>query len=351
MALLTEEEIASRVAALQQASEDRFIERSEELHDAARRYTFVRPLTDSYANILDAIENVERRFMIGLHELDIRTRGFGPKELVLVTGFSHAGKTQLVNTTILNNRDKRILFFSMDDPSEMILIKLVCMHTGVNAEELERRIKAGDEKSKQALREAATTVFSNLIVVDESLGLAAMDQAIAEATEWWGEDPQLVVIDYLGSMQSDGADDGDGGIKRKAQALKRWVKDKDFPTMVLHQNTRSNGGPGKPVTLTSGGFGGEAEATFVIGVRRKADNIEAEEFVRQRERNTVTLHLVKNKRPPGKKTGPDGIDFFMDPDTGLIRQLRDGDRPVPTTGLTNVKDAMRAREEQLRDAS
>lgn len=328
------------------AAEDRVEAVAVEQRDRAAIYKYVRPLSDSYVNVLDAIENTERRFMLGLHDIDIRTRGFGPKELVLVTGFSHAGKTQLVNTTILNNKDRRILFFSMDDPAEMILIKLVCMHEGVDAESLERSIAAGDERSKLILKQAATQVFDKLVIVDESLGLAAMDRAIREATEYWGGfGPEIVIIDYLGSMQSDGADDGDGGIKRKAQALKQWVKDKDFPTMVLHQNTRSNGGPGKPVTLTSGGFGGEAEATFVLGVRRKRDDLDLDEFLRQREENTVTLHLVKNKRPPGKKTGPDGIDFYMNPDTGLIRQLRDSDRPAPTQGLTSAKDALAARKE------
>jgi replicative DNA helicase len=73
---------------------------------------------------------------LGLGEIDQLTRGFRPQDLVLVTGFSHSGKTQLVNTMILNNPDKRILFISLDDPAEMIVTKLVAMHCKTSAETL-----------------------------------------------------------------------------------------------------------------------------------------------------------------------------------------------------------------------
>jgi hypothetical protein len=351
MTVLDSETIAQRVAAAQSAatlSEGERVAAAQERHatiteaqvQSTRAYQYVRPLSDSYANVIDAIENVEHRFMFGLEQIDMRTRGFGAKELVLITGFAHAGKTQLVNTAILNNKDRRILFFSMDDPAEMILVKLACMAQGVDAETLERRIKQGDERSKLALQQAATLTFQNLIVVDESLGLTAMDQAIREATAYWGGiGPDAVFIDYLGSMASDGADESDGGgIKQKAAALKRWVKDKPFPTIVLHQNTRSNGRPGAPITLLSGGYGGEQEATFVIGVRRKRDDEDLDGFVRDQHANTVTLHLVKNKRPPGKKTATEGVDFWMEPNTGVIRMRRDDDRGGVTDG-TSEDDA------------
>ena len=64
---------------------------------------------------------------------------------VIVTGFAHSGKTQLTNTMIVNNPDKKILFFSLDDPAEMILAKLVAMQTDVPASLLEDRIRDGDE--------------------------------------------------------------------------------------------------------------------------------------------------------------------------------------------------------------
>ena len=39
----------------------------------------------------------------GLASIDVLTRGFRPSDLVVLTGFAHSGKTQLVNTMISNN--------------------------------------------------------------------------------------------------------------------------------------------------------------------------------------------------------------------------------------------------------
>lgn len=241
--------------------------------------------------------------------------------------------TQLVNTAILNNLDKRILFFSMDDPAEMILLKLTCMYAGIPADELERQIHRGDEEAKATLRHAATDIFKNLIVVDDSLGLGSMDKAIEEAKHLWGAPPDLVVIDYLELMQGDSvSDDANANVKKKSQSLKKWVKGKDWPTVVLHQGTRSGSEPGKPITLTSMAYGGEQEGTIVIGVRRKKDNRDADVWERQTHENTVTLHVVKNKRPPARITKADGLDLHMDKQTGLIRTIRPGElQGAPTT--------------------
>lgn len=344
MPLLTDEEIAARAAAVQAAADQRLTHHAQVEMDRTASYKYVHPLVSTYESVLESIRTSEQRFSLGLAELDVRTRGFGPKELILVTGFAHSGKTQLVNTAILNNRDKRVLFFSMDDPAEMILLKLVCMLHDVDAETLERRIREGDAKAKHMLHEAATLTFENLIVVDDSLDLVAMTRAIEEATAYWGAPPECVIIDYLGSMQ--GGDMGDEGIKSKVAGLKGWVKDKPFPTVVIHQNTRSRGAPGEPITLLSGGYGGEQEATILIGVRRKRDAQELEPYERDNHQNTVTIHVVKNKRPPGKTTPPDGIDFYMNPATGLIRPMHDDDRPVIRHGLTSAQDALRARDAQ-----
>ena len=297
------------------------------------KYEYVRPLSDSYASLIETIENTEQRFMLGLDPIDVRTRGFGAKELVLLTGFAHSGKTQIINTAICRNKDKPILFFSMDDPSEMILNKLVCMETGVDAETLERRIRGGDEKAKLSLRQAATATFRKLVVVDESLSLGQMTKAVAEFEAMQGCQPAVVIIDYVASMQGEIVDE-DGGIKSKMAALKRWVKDKPFPTIAIHQNTRSRGGPGEPITMLSGGYGGEQEATFVLGVRRKKDWDALDAWERDRFKDTVTIHLVKNKRPPGKLTNPDGIDFLMDAATGMIK---------PISEFSSAQEAMASR--------
>lgn len=332
---LTEEEIRDNLAALREASAARQSEAEAVGVRQADGMRYVHPLSVAADAALEAIENEDERFMLGLYEIDLRTRGLGAKELMLITGFSHSGKTQLINTAILHNRDKRILFFSMDDPEEMILIKLVCMLTDTDAETLERKLRNRDTDARLKFRQAATHTFANLAVVDQSLGLVEMDKAIEEYKRLHGGVPHVVIIDYVASMHGDG--DEDDGIKRKVAALKRWLKDKPFGVIAVHQNSRSNGAPGEPITMLSGGYGGEDAATFIIGVRRKKDWKELDGFAREQHESTVTLHLVKNKRPPGKLTSTDGHDYEMNRDTGLIRARREN--------LTTAEEALAAKRD------
>lgn len=311
---LATEELQARLAALKAQPEP------------PKEYRYVKPFSSTVDGILSSLKSSDGRFALGIGPVDTLTRGFGPKELVFITGFAHSGKTQLVNTAILNNLNKRILFFSMDDPAEMILLKLTCMYAQMPADELEHLIHADNKEAQDTLKRAANDIFKNLIVVDDSLGLSNMDKAIAEAQDMWGADPDLVVIDYLELMSGNGnSDDANSNVKSKSQALKGWVKGKNWPTVVLHQGTRSGSEPGKPITMTSMAYGGEQEATIVIGVRRKKDDRDGDIWMRQTHENTVTLHVVKNKRPPAKITKPDGLDLFMDKQTGIIRTLRPGE--------------------------
>lgn len=334
--LLTPEQIEANLADLRAAQSARQSEAEQSIARRSDGMRYVHPLSDAADAALEAIENKDERYMLGLHEIDYRTRGFGAKELVLVIGFAHSSKTQVLLNSILRNRDKRILFASLDDPAEMVLLKLTCMHLGVDAETLERQIKAGDGNSRLALRQAATHTFANLIVVDDSISLSNLDVAIEEATAVWGAPPQVVMIDYLASLRGEGGENEDDGVKRKAAAVKRWCKDRPFPTIVVHQNSRSRGAPGEPITMMSGGYGGEQEATFVLGVRRKRDLESLDDWQRKHHQDTVTLHLVKSKRPPGKLTPIEGVDLFLDPSNGRIGPLREN--------LSTVDEAIAARE-------
>ena len=229
------------------------------------------------------------------------------------------------------------------------------MTTGFNADILERRVRQGDETAKVELKTAAVDTFKNLIVVDESLGLSAMTQAVAEATAYWGAEPEAIIIDYLELMQGNAfSDDASANVKAKSQAVKRWVKEQGCPVIVVHQATRSKGAPGQPITMLSMAYGGEQEATMVIGVRRKRDDQSLDSWDRQCEQDTVTIHLAKNKRPPARVTPAEGVDFFMEPETGLIRALRDADRrgqqALPDTSVvaSSASDALRLAQERMK---
>lgn len=324
---LSDEAIAGKVSALKSgggllgpAVSAAAVDGSASFPSAARR-SFVKPLLSAAEGLIESLR-IEDGIGTGLLELDALTRGFRPSDFVIFTGFAHSGKTQLVNTMILENPAKRVLFFSLDDPAEMILAKLVAMYTGIPSEQLEARVRAGDPEANAIIREAAESTFENLLVVDDVIGITSMQEAVKEATEVWGRKPDAVVIDYLEMMPGSGVADDDGAnIKQKANSLKAWAKHAPFPIICLHQGTRSNAKPGNPITLLSMGHSGEQQATIVLGCRRKRDRDDLEGWERQNIEDTITVHIVKNKRPGGRCTHFEGIDFYMHAPTGMIRPL------------------------------
>ncbi len=137
-------------------------------------------------------------------------------------------------------------------------------------------------------------------------------------------------------------------VPAKAQFLKSFGRRHDIPLMVLHQTSRTSGADGKKLTMSSGSFGGEQQATTVIGVRRKKYEIASEinELQEKLERNhseraqdrldelkhdqriheyTLTMSLLKNKRPAGSLV--DDVDFELDVRTGRLWELKNGELP------------------------
>lgn len=314
VALMTDDEVLAALAIVQQENQARYAEQDAvRAVNAKARYKYVRPLTEAADNLIEYLQNTDGRILLGLPEVDLLTRGFGAGELVYIIGFSHAGKTQVFLTMVCNNRDRRIVLFTMDEPAELVLTKLVCMRTRSNAENLEARVKAGDQEAISRVRRIARDDFRNLIVVDQSMHLDDCTRAVAEATDYWGAPPDLVGMDYLELLRTD-----DTEVDRKSQALKGWVVGQPFPVVCLHQGSRGNAGGGQKLTMRSGKYGGEQEAIMLLGVRRQRDLDDIDEYTRQREADTVEVSIIKNKRPPSRLGE---YSYYLDPSCGLILPL------------------------------
>jgi hypothetical protein len=154
------------------------------------------------------------------------------------------------------------------------------------------------------------------------------------------EQVKAVVFDYASLLE--GAED----VKAKITALKSWGKREHVAMFVIHQASRTSGSAGRKMGIDSGEYGGEQQSTHVIGVRRKkyahyaqigaledkianASNPTAIENYHQRikelrevlipqDENTITISLVKNKRPPCELI--DDEDYLIDQDTGKLRR-------------------------------
>lgn len=329
-------------------------------------YRYYTPLEEAADDYVHWAQRPNERIYIGVDEFDRAMRGTAPGELTLIVGYAHSGKTLLITELLLHNRDRRVALFTPDETRTLVLIKLVSVLHGIPAEELELQIAADNAEAIELVRSTARDQFPNLAVFDESLSLSDMDRALTEVEHYWGDRAEAVIIDYASLVTGVGDDD-----VSKINASKTWGKKRRVPLFLLHQSSRTAGANGAKVRIDSGGFGGEQQATFVIGVRRKKSELlarieelreklatqvnpsdmlrdrllEAEHDLRLHE-HTITFNLVKCKRPPSRLV--DDLDFTLDADTGRIKPFYVADAAkqaakAKATSSGSALDAVRAR--------
>lgn len=300
------------------------------------KYNHYRPFTAAVNEYVDEAQE-ENRILLGLDAIDREMRGLGRNHLLLLNGFTHSGKTQLTLHALRHNRTKRVAMFTPDETAATILANLASQQTGVPSIELEQRIQRDDQEAIELLRQAAEE-FPNLAVFEQRLNPGFIDEALTEAEDAWGAPADLIVIDYVRLLRM--GEDND----EKFEYLKSLSKRKrSGPVIALHQTSRTKGAAGRVMTIESGEYGGESEASFVLGVRRKKYEWAAEvnelEFKLRHSPNgksadttrnllanaryelgkhehTVTVNLVKVKRAGGRLV--DEIDYELDQATGRI---------------------------------
>jgi len=146
-----------------------------------------------------------------------------------------------------------------------------------------------------------------------------------------------MVFDYLELLT------GDETVPAKANTIKAFGKRHNIPLIVLHQSSRTSGADGQKQTISSGAYGGEQQASHIIGVRRKKFEIDRQmrdiieklnkstanermlerldqlRYEQQLHENTVTVNLVKCKRQDAHLL--DDIDFEIEQGTGRLLRL------------------------------
>lgn len=321
------------------------IERQQEARaavDAERfknEYSYIKPFAGTAASYVRQVQDDDRLYL-GVPEVDSLTRGHSRGDLVFITGRPFSGKTQITLNAINYNSAGHGLIFTPDESPEAILAKLVGIRYGINAELLEVRIKAEDPETLRLIHHVAAVDFSGLIVVDAGLTTLEMGLALDEAEGHWGCVADYVVYDYLELLPGEGSFNG---TTAKAQAMKRWAKEANVPMFCIHQAKRGEGGNrGQQVGMDDMRFGGDDAATAVLGVYRKRDNQKLSDQERHYHRNSVTVNVAKNKRPP-MMTGE--VDLYMDPATGLVRALSRSDLVRDGKPTTNAAELLAARRD------
>ena len=178
----------------------------------------------------------------GIADLDHKTTGFYPGDLLILAGRPGMGKTTLALNIARNIADqgKPVVMFSLEMPAEQLASKLLCDRAGVDVgstrsgnlktRDIERLVSARDQ-----MRDTPFWIYDRPNVTTAEI------QAILRQIEIvTGNPPGLIVIDYLQLMTGDRrrGQSREQEVSQISRELKIIARRSEAPVLALSQLNR-----------------------------------------------------------------------------------------------------------------
>ncbi len=178
----------------------------------------------------------------GFTDLDEMTSGWQDSDLIIVAARPSMGKTtfamNLVENAILS-QDKAVVVFSMEMPSESILMRSLASIGRIN----QTKVRTGqlDEEDWPKLSTAITKLKDRKLFIDDTPALTPTEvrSRVRRISREHGS-IAMVMIDYLQLMQISGPSEGrTAEISEISRSMKMLAKEFECPVVCLSQLNRS----------------------------------------------------------------------------------------------------------------
>lgn len=179
----------------------------------------------------------------GFVDLDAKTAGLQPSDLIIVAARPSMGKTTFAMNLCENAAmasDKPVLVFSLEMPAEQIMMRMLASLSRVD----QTAIRTGQiESDDEWLR--ISSVMSMLsekpnMYIDDSSGLTPTELR-SRARRIYRENKglSLIMVDYLQLMRAPGFDNRTLEIAEISRSLKALAKELEVPVIALSQLNRT----------------------------------------------------------------------------------------------------------------
>lgn len=205
---------------------------SRYINDSVERLDMLSKKTDALTGITT-----------GFIDVDKKTAGLHPAELILIAGRPGMGKSSFALNIAQNaaiTGHKNVAVFSLEMPGIQIANRMLSSEAKINSE----RIKKGDLRDEDWGKLAsATEVLSSCgIYIDDTSSITATEIGARCRKLMLEKGLDLVVIDYLQLMSATGKSGGNRSqeVAEISRALKVMANDLNIPVIALSQLSRSS---------------------------------------------------------------------------------------------------------------
>ena len=196
-------------------------------------------------DVYDALEAQDGRLVTGLEtgyfDLDEKTSGLQPGELIILAARPSMGKTALALNIMEHaaaGNHQPAAMFSMEMGKQQLGERLVCARARVAMHKLRRNMLSREDFS--ALSEATGQLGEAPIYIDDRPGLGPLQMRAQARRIQQRHGLGLVVVDYLQLMQAPPAERREVEVATLSRQLKSLARELNVPVLCLSQLNRQS---------------------------------------------------------------------------------------------------------------
>ena len=205
------------------------------------------PLSDLVDSALDTVERLQQYKSLvtgvptGFYDLDAKTSGMQPTDLVIIAARPSMGKTSFVINMAQNaalEHGKVVGVFSLEMSKEQLFMRMLTSEARVDSQRLKQGMLL--ERDLPAIAQAAEKLSMAKIFIDDSASIGVLEMR-AKARRLKAEHGlDMLVIDYVQLMQGRGRfENRQQELTSISRSLKGLAKELHVPILILSQLSRA----------------------------------------------------------------------------------------------------------------
>ena len=206
------------------------------------------PIREVVMNAMDKIEKASHNsggvtgIATGFIDLDYRTAGMQPSDLVLIAARPSMGKTAFVLNIaqyVAFHSGDCVAIFSLEMSKEQLVNRLFAMESKVDSQHLRTGNLSDMEWEK--LIESAGMIGQSKLIIDDTPGISIADMRSKCRKFKLEMDLKMIIIDYLQLMSGSGrgTDSRQQEISDISRSLKALARELQVPVLALSQLSRA----------------------------------------------------------------------------------------------------------------
>ena len=205
------------------------------------------PIRQIVMNAMDKIEIAAKNrgsvtgIATGFADLDYRTAGMQPSDLVLIAARPSMGKTAFVLNIaqhVAFKQNKTVAIFSLEMSKEQLVNRMFSLESNVDAQHL-RTGQLSDQEWEKLIESAGIIGRSNLII-DDTPGISISELRSKCRKYKMEHNLSMIIIDYLQLMSGSGRSESrQNEISEISRSLKAVARELSVPVLALSQLSRA----------------------------------------------------------------------------------------------------------------